>query len=50
MRKEKRKNKECVAQSVSKTNLTTERIENYGERQINKTITLKSKNSCFLTP
>ena len=35
--------KECTAQSVAKTKLKTERIENYGERQIyiySETITL----------
>ena len=32
------------AQSVAKTNLKTKRIENYGERQINRTITLISKS------
>ena len=32
--KRKEKSKECLAQSVAKTNLKTERIENYGERQI----------------
>ena len=30
-----------TAQSVAKTNLKTERIENYGEKQIYTTITLK---------
>ena len=34
MQKEKKKSKECTAQSVSKTSLKTERIEKYGERQI----------------
>ena len=33
-REKKKKRKECTAQSVAKTNLKTERIENYGERQI----------------
>ena len=29
-----KKNTQCTAQSVGKTDLKTERIENYGERQI----------------
>ena len=44
MQKKKKKSKECTAQSVAKTNLKTERIENYAENQIYKTITQMQKN------
>ena len=41
MPKEKKKSKKCTAQSVAKTNLKTERIENYAERQIGYLIPLR---------
>ena len=34
LRREKKKSKECTSKRVSKNNLKSKRIENYGERQI----------------